>query len=173
MVDTELCLRFRTSTKAYWVNTGGHDLLKRLFFDQQAGIKDKLEKLLRGEAIDIYVDEFLTFRGLETTPDAVVSLMYFAGYLRVVGEYRQGDRIIRQLSIPNREVKLAYEDTLMAWFNEDLGRSFNDALLDALLAGQVATFSVYLSDFVTRVASFYDTATGRAEHFYHAFYWVF
>ncbi|MEZ4984410.1 MAG: AAA family ATPase [Saprospiraceae bacterium] len=155
--------------KPYWVNTGGHDLLKRLFFDQQAGIKDKLEKLLRGEAIDIYVDEFLTFRGLETTPDAVVSLMYFAGYLRVVGEYRQGDRIIRQLSIPNREVKLAYEDTLMAWFNEDLGRSFNDALLDALLAGDAVTFGERLATFVLQVASFYDTADNRTEHFYHAF----
>ncbi|MEZ4988430.1 MAG: AAA family ATPase [Saprospiraceae bacterium] len=157
------------SPSQYWVNTGGHDLLKRLFFNQQSGIKDKLEALLRGDAIDVYVDEFLTFRGLETNPDAVVSLMYFAGYLRVVGDYRRGDRIIRQLSIPNREVKLAYEDTLMAWFNEDLGRTFNDALLDALLSGQVMAFGAYLADFVVRVASFYDTATGRAEHFYHAF----
>ncbi|MEZ4986772.1 MAG: AAA family ATPase [Saprospiraceae bacterium] len=155
--------------RPYWVNTGGHDLLKRLFFNQQSGIKDKLEALLRGDTIDVYVDEFLTFRGLETTPDAVISLMYFAGYLRVVGEYRRGYRIIRQLSIPNREVKLAYEDTLVAWFNEDLGRTFNDDLLDALIAGDVLTFGEGLARFVLRVASFYDTADNRAEHFYHAF----
>jgi len=124
------------SPSPYWVNTGGHDLLKRLFFNPESGIKDKLEELLRGGVIDVYVDEFLTFRGLETTPEAVASLMYFAGYLRVVGDFRRGDRIIRQLSIPNREVKLAYEDTLMAWFNEDLGRSFNDKLLDALTTGR-------------------------------------
>jgi hypothetical protein len=128
-----------------------------------------LEELLRGGVIDVYVDEFLTFRGLETTPDAVVSLMYFAGYLRVVGDFRRGDRIIRQLSIPNREVKLAYEDTLMAWFNEDLGRSFNDKLLDALTAGDVLTFGEDLAKFVLKVTSFYDTADNRAEHFYHAF----
>ncbi|MBE2209301.1 MAG: AAA family ATPase [Saprospiraceae bacterium] len=157
------------SLRPHWVNTGGHDLLKRLFFNEQSGIKDKLEELLRGGAIELYVDEFLTFRGLETNPDAVVSLMYFAGYLRVVGEFRRGDRIIRQLSIPNREVRLAYEDTLMAWFNEDLGRSFNDTLLEALLAGQVQAFGAYLADFVVKVVSFYDTAKGRAEHFYHAF----
>ncbi len=30
-------------------------------------------------------------------------------------------------------------------------------------------FGTYLADFVARVASFYDTAKGRAEHFYHAF----
>jgi len=153
----------------YWVNTGGHDLLKRLFFNQQSGIKDKLETLMRGDTIDVYVDEFLTFRGLETTPDAVISLMYFAGYLRVVGDYRRGDRVIRQLSIPNREVKLAYEDTLMAWFNEDLGRTFNDDLLDALITGDVLSFGEGLARFVLKVASFYDTADNRAEHFYHAF----
>ncbi len=144
-------------------------MLKQLFFNQQSGIKDKLQLLLRGQVIDVYVDEFLTFRGLETNPDTVIRLMYFAGYLRVVGEFRRGDRIIRQLSIPNKEVKLAYEDTLMAWFNEDLGRTFSDELLEALLSGQVMVFGAYLADFVVRVASFYDTATGRAEHFYHAF----
>jgi len=157
------------SPSPYWVNTGGHDLLKRLFFNPQSGIKDKLEELLRGSAIELYVDEFLTFRGLEANPDAVVSLMYFAGYLRVVGEFRRGDRTIRELSIPNREVKLAYEDTLMAWFNEDLSRSFNDRLLDALTTGDVLTFGEGLAKFVLKVVSFYDTADNRTEHFYHAF----
>ena len=157
------------SPSPYWVNTGGHDLLKRLFFNEQSGIKDRLEELLRGEAIEVYVDEFLTFTGLEANPDAVISLMYFAGYLRVVGEFRRGDRIFRKLSIPNREIKLAYEDTLMAWFNEDLGRSFNDRLLDALTTGDVLTFGEGLARFVMQVVSFYDTADNRTEHFYHAF----
>ncbi|HRK81616.1 MAG TPA: AAA family ATPase [Saprospiraceae bacterium] len=155
--------------KPHWVNTGGHDLLKRLFFNEQSGIKDKLEELLRGGPINVYVDEYLTFRGLETNPDAVVSLMYFAGYLRVVGEFRRGDRIFRELSIPNREVKLAYEDTLMAWFNEDLSRAFNNRLLDALTTGDVLTFGEGLAKFVLKVVSFYDTADNRTEHFYHAF----
>ncbi len=79
--------------RPYWVNTGSLDLLKRLFFDQRAGIKDKLEELLRGDAIEVYIDEFLTFRSLETNPETVLSLMYFAGYLRVVDEFRRGDRI--------------------------------------------------------------------------------
>ncbi len=69
------------SPSPYWVNTGSLDLLKRLFFDQQAGIKDKMEELLRGDAIEAYVDEFLTFRSLKTNPETVLSLMYFARYL--------------------------------------------------------------------------------------------
>ena len=95
--------------------------------------------------------------------------MYFAGYLRS-GEQKTVNLLTEyELSIPNREVLIAYRSTLMAWFNEDLGRSFNDTLLEALLAGQVMAFGAHLADFVMRVASFYDTSKGRTEHFYHAF----
>lgn len=157
------------SPSPYWVNTGGHDLLKRLFFGREADVKEQLTTLMRGESILAYIDEFLTLKSLETNPDSIVSLMYFAGYLRT-GEQKIVDLLTHfELSVPNLEVLLAYRNTLMAWFNEDLGRSFNDKLLDALLAGQVMAFGAYLSDFVLRVASFYDTSMGRAEHFYHAF----
>lgn len=157
------------SPSPYWVNTGGHDLLKRLFFGREADVKEQLTTLMRGESLYTHVDEFLTFRGLETNPNAILSLMYFAGYLRI-GKQETVDLLTEyELSIPNREVLLAYRSTLMAWFNEDLSRSFNDRLLEALLAGQVQAFGAYLADFVTRVVSFYDTSKGRAEHFYHAF----
>jgi len=157
------------SPSPYWVNTGGHDLLKRLFFGREADVKEQLTTLMRGEPLYAHVDEFLTFRGLETNPNAILSLMYFAGYLRS-GQQKTVDLLTEyELSIPNREVLLAYRSTLMAWFNEDLSRSFNDTLLEALIAGQVQAFGAYLSDFVVNVVSFYDTAKGRAEHFYHAF----
>jgi len=157
------------SPSPYWVNTGGHDLLKRLFFGREADVKEQLTTLMRGETLYAPVDEFLTFRGLETNPNAILSLMYFAGYLRSGEQKKEKNRILHELSIPNEEVKLAYEDTLIAWFNEDLSQSFNDTLLDALITGQVQAFGAYLSDFVVNVVSFYDTAKGRAEHFYHAF----
>jgi len=157
------------SPSPYWVNTGGHDLLKRLFFGREADVKEQLATLMRGESLYAEVDEFLTFRGLETNPNAILSLMYFAGYLRI-GEKETVDLITTyELSIPNREVLLAYRSTLMAWFNEDLGRSFNDKLLDALTTGDVLTFGEDLAKFVLSVTSFYDTADNRAEHFYHAF----
>jgi uncharacterized SAM-dependent methyltransferase len=157
------------STSPYWVNTGGHDLLKRLFFGREADVKEQLTTLMAGGSLYAHVDEFLTFRGLETNPDAILSLMYFAGYLRS-GEQKTVNLLTEyELSIPNREVLIAYRSTLMAWFNEDLGRSFNDTLLEALLAGQVMAFGAHLADFVVRVVSFYDTSKGRTEHFYHAF----
>ena len=157
------------SPSPYWVNTGGHDLLKRLFFGREADVKEQLTTLMRGKSLCAEVDEFLTFRGLETNPNAILSLMYFAGYLRI-GKQETVDLITEyELAIPNREVLLAYRSTLMAWFNEDLGRSFNDKLLEALTTGDVLTFGEDLAKFVLKVVSFYDTADNRTEHFYHAF----
>ena len=157
------------SPSPYWVNTGGHDLLKRLFFGREADVKEQLTILMRGKSMLAYVDEFLTLKSLETNPSSIVSLMYFAGYLRT-GEQKIVDLLTHyELSIPNLEILLAYRNTLMAWFNEDLGRSFNDRLLDALTTGDVLTFGEGLARFVMKVVSFYDTADNRTEHFYHAF----
>lgn len=38
----------------------------------------------------MYMTDFLLFRSLETNPDAVVILVHFAGYLRIVGAVRMG-----------------------------------------------------------------------------------
>jgi hypothetical protein len=155
--------------KPHWVNTGGHDLLKRLFFGKEADVKEQLSVFMRGERLYAQVEEFLTFRGLETNPNAILSLMYFAGYLRA-GAMKTVDLLAHyELSIPNQEVLLAYRSTLLAWFNEDLSRSFNDALLHALTTANVLTFGEGLAKFVLKVASFYDTSEDRTEHFYHAF----
>jgi hypothetical protein len=144
--------------RPHWVNTGGHDLLKRLFFGREADVKAQLSVFMQGESLYAHVDEFLTFRGLETNPDAILSLMYFSGYLRA-GATKTVDLLVhRELSIPNREVLLAYRSTLMAWFNEDLSRSFNDTLLHYLTTGDVISFGEGLAKFVLKVASFYDTS---------------
>ena len=153
----------------YWVNTGGHDLLKRLFFGRQADIKPSLERLMQGQIFYAHVDEFLTFRGLDTNPNAVLSLLYFAGYVRADGQKVVDRRIHHELAVPNEEVRLAYDDTVLAWFREDLTEAFGDPLLQALLSGDVDTFGARFNNFVLRVFSYYDTAIDQAEHFYHAF----
>lgn len=153
----------------YWVNTGGSDLLKRLFFGREANIKPSLEALMRGQTFYAQIDEFLTFRGLETNPNAVLSLLYFAGYLRAEEQKVVDSRIHHELAVPNKEIRLVYDDTVLAWFREDLAEAFGDPLLQALLSGDVSAFGARFAGFVLRVFSYYDTAIDQAEHFYHAF----
>ena len=124
---------------------------------------------MQGQIFYAHVDEFLTFRGLDTNPNAVLSLLYFAGYVRADGQKVVDRRIHHELAVPNEEVRLAYDDTVLAWFREDLTEAFGDPLLQALLSGDVDTFGARFNNFVLRVFSYYDTAIDQAEHFYHAF----
>lgn len=157
------------SFKPHWVNTGGHDLLKRLFFGQEANIKPTLEVLMRGEVLRASVNEYLTFSELEYDPAAVLSLLFFAGYLRAENQSIEGYETFYDLSVPNREVLIAYQHTVAAWFKSDLSGAFGDPLLQALLSGDTATFGARFANFALRVFSYHDTSIDQAEHFYHAF----
>jgi hypothetical protein len=157
------------SLKPHWVNTGGHDLLKRLFFGQEADIKPKLEVLMRGEVLRASINEHLTFSELEYDPAAVLSLLFFAGYLRAENEAVEGYETFYDISVPNQEVMIAYQLTVAAWFKSDLSGAFGDPLLQALLAGDAPTFGARFANFALRVFSYHDTSIDQAEHFYHAF----
>ena len=91
---------------AYWVNTGGHSLLKRLFFGREADIKPNLDMLMRGEPFYAHIDEFLTFHGLETNPNAVLSLLYFAGYVRA-GESKTVDYLSHHRTVYSQPGSMA------------------------------------------------------------------
>jgi hypothetical protein len=157
------------SLKPHWVNTGGHGLLKRLFFGREADIKPMLEVLMRSKVLRAPINEHLTFRELEYDPAAILSLLFFAGYLRAEHESLEGYETFYDLSVPNHEVMTAYQHTVSTWFKSDLSGTFGDPLLRPLLGGDAPAFGAAFSDFVLRVFSYYDTGKKQNEHFYHAF----
>ncbi len=155
--------------RPYWVNTSGNELLKRLFFGKTANVRPHLETLMRGEKITVQLSEHLVFKELETTEIAVLNMLFFAGYLRSENPQPVGDTFEYDLSVPNREIRLAYSETISSWLRGDLGDDLKEPMLQALLSADVLTFEEYLSDFVVRVFSFYDADKTNPEHFYHAF----
>ncbi|MFN0037356.1 MAG: AAA family ATPase [Saprospiraceae bacterium] len=155
--------------RPYWVNTSGNELLKRLFFAKSNDIRPLLERLVRSEKITVRLSEHLVFKELEENEIAVLNLLYFSGYLRAENPQPEGDFTTFDLSIPNREIRSAYQETVLSWLRSDLRDDLKDPMLNALLTGDVLTFEEFLSDFVVRVFSFYDAEKNRPEHFYHAF----
>jgi hypothetical protein len=155
--------------RPYWVNTSGNELLKRLFFSKSADIRPHLEVLMKGGKITIVMSEHLIFKDLENAETAVLNLLFFSGYLRAENPQPVGNRFSYDLSVPNREVTIAYSDSVLSWLRNDLRDDLKDPMLHALLTGDVLTFEEFLSDFVLRVVSFYDADKSKPEHFYHAF----
>jgi len=155
--------------KPYWVNTSQDSLLRQLIFGDKSGIQDYLQRLLDGEQIILELDEHLVFKDLRINQRAVWTLLMLSGYLRAENADSKHHRLYK-VSIPNKEVREAFTDSIRNWLQSDMEADTRQKMLDALAAGHVKDFEWYLSDFVIQVFSFHDTQKRYAENFYHAFF---
>jgi Predicted AAA-ATPase/PD-(D/E)XK nuclease superfamily len=156
------------SLKPYWVNTSQDVLLRRLFFNNVSGIRAYIEPLIRGEKIALQLGEHLVFKDLLVNPGAAQTMLSMSGYLKAENK-RNIDWY--DVSIPNKEVRYAYLNSIQTWLQSDMGANTRQKMLDALSAGRVLDFELHLADFTARVFGYFDTAAGKfAENFYHAFF---
>ena len=66
----------------YWVNTSSNDLIK-LVLKNSTTVKEKIERLLRGEEIEVIVDQETIITGIEKNEDNIWGLLVGTGYLKV------------------------------------------------------------------------------------------
>jgi hypothetical protein len=115
----------------YWLNTASNALVYEELGKGGIGIKQDLERLLSGDGIRYPITETITFRDIGKNPANIWSFLYFSGYLRADDpEEDIRGHMAYKLSIPNKEIGLAYEtfieqtyptrqsglDALMNWF---------------------------------------------------------
>ena len=166
-----LCYLHDTSTqpRAYWVSTGEHSLIHRMFAaGGPGGIADH-EALLRGESIRKRLSDQLALRDLFSSEAAIWSLLLFSGYL--TGEaYFEGDGWRADLRIPNHEVRGVYIATFQRWFETGpRGQQIADDLTEALLAGRAEDIEYLLGYIVLHHFSHHDLPQSAGESIYHAF----
>ncbi len=161
----DLCTNPEVEPKAYWINTSGNDLVRKLI-DKTADsmVQIDIERLIDGETITKTINEQLTHSEIDSSIDNIWSLLYMTGYLTITGE-PVGDSYV--LRIPNREVREIYKKQVLAWFN-DKARTETDrlgGLYAAFEAGDTSAISELLTDQLYYTVSFYDAY----ESFYHGF----
>jgi hypothetical protein len=154
--------------RPYWVDTSSNELLERLLFRHGLGLRNELKRLLRGQAISKRVEEDIVLRDLEKTPDAVWSLLLFSGYLRPASGVQHEQTM--SLTIPNKEVRHAFEKLSRAFFEQRLGGGDEVLrMLDAMFQGDEETFERYLARFLLTSMSYLDPAVREPEKVYNAF----
>ena len=67
----------------YWVNTSSNDLIK-LILKNSTTVKEKIERLLKDEEIEVIVDQETIINGIEQNEDNIWGLLVGTGYLKVV-----------------------------------------------------------------------------------------
>ena len=151
--------------KAYWINTSGNDMVRRLIEKASDGTTQmEIERLIAGETITKTLNENLTHNEIDQNIENIWSLLYMTGYL-TAAESPDGNRY--RLRIPNREVRQIYMQQVLFWFREKTQADTEKltGLYAAFETGDAAAITEYLNDQLLDTVSFYDAR----ESFYHGF----
>ena len=151
--------------KAYWINTSGNELVRRLInkcADTTAQMD--VERLIAGETVSRQLYENLTHNEIDQNIDNIWSLLYMTGYLTVTKRPSGGWYDLR---IPNREIRQIYQQQVLSWF-KDKTKTETNALTDLYTAfetGNAQAITEILNDQLLYTISYYDAY----ESFYHGF----
>ena len=151
--------------QAYWINTSGNDMVRRLIEKAGDGTTQmEIERLIAGESIYKTLNENLTHNEIEKSIENIWSLLYMTGYLTLASRPSGG---IFELRIPNREVRQIFMRQVLEWFREKARAETGKltGLYDAFETGNAAVIEETLNDRLLDTVSFYDAH----ESFYHGF----
>ena len=149
--------------EAYWVNTSGNDIVKKLILNANESTKNEIEILINGGTIEKSLNANITYNELDENIDNILSMLFFTGYLTYTKEKREGRVSLYELKIPNEELLYVYETIIRYWFEEKVKQKDFSELYSALLDGDEETLSDEISEFLLENISYYDSG----ESFYH------
>ena len=158
----------------YWASTSSNGLVSRLIRTASADVKEKMEDLLRGQAIIVNFDEQIVYNQLDDNEEAIWSLLLASGYLKVQNIDYRGITLEPwyTLDITNIETLSMFMTMFRGWFkNKDA--NYND-FVKALLKGSLKEMNIYMNDVALATFSSFDTGKkpsekSQPERFYHGF----
>ncbi len=162
------CIREQGELAPYWVNTSDNELIKILLLGSSENFRAQFEDLLQGKTIEKALDETLAFAALKNSEKGTWSLLFAAGYLKVVASQQVEEELQCQLDIPNREVRGLYRRIIREWLADGHDTKWFDTFLNHLLTGDLAAFEHDLKHLVEQTFSVHDTSKD-SEVFYHGF----
>ena len=151
----------------YWVNTSSNDLIK-LVLKNSSTIKEKMERLLKDEEIEVPINLETIIVGIENNEDNIWGLMLGTGYLKVTEVVNLAEHIYK-VKLPNYEIKLLFQQIINDWFkNKVMGNDLKSILKD-LVTLNLDEFERKFRVLVKEMFSYMDVGENTAENFYHAF----
>ncbi len=157
--------------KPYWLNTADNTLIEKLLTRGGKELQAELESLIKGESVEKPIEENIVFSALEKKEDSHWSFLLFSGYLKY--QSKRADafdpaKLLCRLVIPNQEVRSFYIDVVKQWFAGRLENKKVQAMLQALIKGEVKTFERFLREMVADIFSYHNFGKD-SEKVYQAF----
>ena len=167
-------LKYKKFT-TYWADSSSNGLINNLIQKGSPYIKIMLETLIRGEKINVIIDEQIVFSELDYSEDAVWSLMLASGYLKVISSeelnlIRESDNEY-ELAITNREILFMFRKMILRWFTP--AKRETNEFIKALINGDVESMNAYMNKVTLKTISYFDSGNSPSdeepERFFHGF----
>ena len=165
-------LKYKKFT-TYWADSSSNGLINSLVQKGSPYIKTMLETLIRGEKINVIIDEQIVFSELDYSEDAVWSLMLASGYLKVISSEELN--LIREseneyeLAITNREILFMFRKMILRWFTP--AKRETNEFIKALINGDVESMNAYMNKVTLKTISYFDSGNSPSdeepERFFH------
>ncbi len=149
--------------KPYWSNTSSNSIIRDLVEKADEKVKSEIEHLIDGESIEKPVHEAITYDDIYRTQDNLWNFLFFTGYLKVTEKRFENDTLYLTMTVPNREVRYIYSNTIREWFDRHIETRDLSKLHNALIEGRTEDAEDFINDMLEESISYYD----RKEAFYH------
>lgn len=153
--------------QAYWANTGRNEILEDVLKTSGNDVSTKLQSLMNGDRVLARIDQNVVFSSLFNDSAYVYSLLFVAGYLKIISKTLQADgSFLCEVSIPNREILCVYRTEILSHLLSAgaVARTTADDIAEGLFLKDLALIQRSISKYLNEVASFYDAGS---ESFYH------
>ena len=149
----------------YWSNTSSNSIIREMVGEADQEAKADLETLINGGTIEKPVHEDITYGDIHQSQDNLWNFLFFTGYLKKVGEQKEGNNLKLAVKIPNIEIAPIYEHSISYWFEQRMKETDRSPLVHALETGDCEAAENFISEQLFQAISYYD----YAENFYHGF----
>ena len=165
-----------TSPVNYWANTSGNDIIKN-FLKSDYDVSEEFEVLLNGGYIEEKINPNITYGDLTNDVMNLWSVLYMTGYLTMVREeespvFTLPTKQVKgkyespfKLKLPNKEIRMLFEETIATWFKEKMAQDERKDLFDAIWKEDEKNLTEIISNYLYDTISYFDCN----ENYYHAF----
>ena len=150
----------------YWANTSSNLIIKDMVYNADADMKQELDRLISGGAIEKKIHEDITYADIHENEDNLWNFLFFTGYMKKVSERFYDNDIYVTMTIPNAEIESVFKNQIRGWFEKRVKESDRSALHRAILEGDTDGMENYLCDLLGKTISVFDSDEG----FYHGFF---
>jgi Predicted AAA-ATPase/PD-(D/E)XK nuclease superfamily len=160
------CIKNKGFLDDYWIKTGDEALLSKVFIESESSVKEKIHRLIAGEAIESGIDDYVSFDQIKEGKEEVLwSLLWALGYLKTIDNTRPSGILKKyRLAIPNYEVETSYRKVFIEFIR---GLNYPDQYehcLSHLIKGEVDAFARELQGFMLRNVSYLDCSSESNYH---------